>query len=623
MPQNQNKGGFTLRKGQQAVIDLISQRPDLKVFPAKLPGGYGKSLVIAATYQLKRSLGECDRLLIIVANDRQRRQILNDFEADCRMIDLEIPGGVYQFDSTPATIEASIKNVCEVFVTTIQTVSSTKRVCASPTIDKPDVDSLLNLMLKKGRWMVAADEYHHYASEQDWGEALKRIVEKSRFALALSATPDRDGMPTIFGGPKVDVTYWEGFEEKALKQLKLESYQYAVNVFTRTGKATYTTDQLRGIAKLPNGINAFEEKEAIRYNTNYIHPILTGPLNRLVEQQLHTRKKLQALVRAMSCNHAQAICAQIKDLYPDMAVDWVGTGPNGRSDQDNESVCEKFCPRKGNDGRRPEPELDVLVQVGMAGEGLDCIPVTEIIDLSLATLEGASNASKQLYLRGARRVPGLPDAYQVCTINVPTDHPLDGLEEHIMSWIDNGNGMPGKLPITEEDNNQRKLQKPEPLPEDWVGNVVREVEFIEVRVDSAAFQEFKSSAAVPFSFGKVEFDENNPEHLNKVIEMYRAAHRAASPKPSEYLVCAKLKQEIDKLTGLIANWVAARENESKDVKLGPIIGAYKRNIHARLKRRFGPKESLLSDGLKEELEYLRVLHNQIIDGDIPAWVYAK
>ena len=68
----------------------------------------------------------------------------------------------------------------------------------------------------------------------------------------------------------------------------------------------------------------------------------------------------------MCCLHAEIVCKQIKDHIDSMytgqlTVDWVGTGPHGRSDGENRAIIRKFCPDKVDGKRRAEDiKLDDL-----------------------------------------------------------------------------------------------------------------------------------------------------------------------------------------------------------------------------------------------------------------------
>ena len=162
---SQNQKPFVARKGQAEAVIYQRNNPLLKVLPVKYPGGYGKTDTTAMSYNDKRSAGQVDRLLIVVANDVQLAQIRDEFAPACRRIGFEIPGGVFPCDANHNALGVSRKNKAEVYVTTIQRVSSTNRC--------KDFDPLRNLMEDGHRWMLAADEYHHYSTGNDWGIALR------------------------------------------------------------------------------------------------------------------------------------------------------------------------------------------------------------------------------------------------------------------------------------------------------------------------------------------------------------------------------------------------------------------------------------------------------------------
>jgi hypothetical protein len=171
MSQNQNS--CTLRRGQAEVVTYQCANPSLKILPAKLPGGYGKTLAIAASYKQKRESGQVTRLLIVVANDVQLSQIPNEFASECLRIGLLIKGGVYPCDSNHNALQVSRRGLAEVFVTTIQRVSSTNRC--------KDFDMLRTLMVDGHSWMIAPDEYHHYSTGNDWGISLTGLLQLAAF----------------------------------------------------------------------------------------------------------------------------------------------------------------------------------------------------------------------------------------------------------------------------------------------------------------------------------------------------------------------------------------------------------------------------------------------------------
>lgn len=626
MPRKENTNGFAFRPGQQAAIDFIIGRPDLTVVPLKLPGGYGKTIVIAECYRIKRDQGVCDRLLIVVANDRQRSQIITDFEKDCHWIGLDIPGGVWAFSPDGATAGVHLRDQVEVFVTTIQSVSATKaKPCTNGEGDKAeDKDALTNLLKSKGKWMLAADEYHHYATEQDWGKSLKRVVDISKFTVALSATPSRDGMPTIFGDPIISWSYREGVGERSLKTLKVASYNYGVEVTTGKGKKLrFTSDELREIEKLPGGINTFQQREGLRYDIRYVHPVILEPLLRLSNLENATGFKFQMLIRAMSCAHARALCEQLRELQPNRVIEWVGTGPDGRGDAENDEICERFVPPKNGQGRRPDSDIDVLIQVGMAGEGFDCINVTEIVDLSLATLMGSANATKQFYKRGARWIHGsdpehqLDPEHQICTINVPSDHPLSGLGQSVMDWIDSNNGIPGFEPDPPSDPNTNK-PKPKSIPDEWLSDIIDSVKLLEVRMDDPGFQRYTKTVEKVANINR-----EDPEAMEFLRKMYQQFRDESTPKPSAQMQMARLRTKIANVVSDLALRTARNGKNPQELVDSKITGSFQQRINGHLKQIFGPRDNLLVEGLVKQARYLASIYNQTLEGDYPLWLYQK
>jgi hypothetical protein len=149
---SQNQDTFVPRLGQAEVVRYQRMHPLLKVLPVKFPGGYGKTDAIALSYSDKRSAGQVNRLLIVVATDIQLNQIKNEFAAGCRRIGFEVPGGVYPCDADHNFLGVSQKNLAEVFVVTIQRVSSTDK-----RGKRTGVDMLARLLADGHKWMIAAD----------------------------------------------------------------------------------------------------------------------------------------------------------------------------------------------------------------------------------------------------------------------------------------------------------------------------------------------------------------------------------------------------------------------------------------------------------------------------------
>jgi superfamily II DNA or RNA helicase len=613
MSQNQNS--FVARKGQAEVVIYQRNNPALKILPVKFPGGYGKTDTIALSYNDKRSAGQVDRLLIVVANDVQLAQIRDEFSAGCRRIGFEIPGGVFPCDANHNAFGVSRKNKAEIYVTTIQRVSSTNR--------RKDFDMLRNLMQDGHRWMLAADEYHHYSTGNDWGIALQRLVNLSVFTIATSATPDRDNEPTIFGNPLVKVSYKNAVLENAVKKMELRHWDFRVVAEDiPTGQTVeFTTDQLRQ-EKGTDEIDVFMQKRNLRFHPDYVNPVLQGAMNALFRDKLNLNPHAQLLVRALSCNHAKVICDQINSYGYSLSCDWIGTKSeyNGRPDDENAAVIKRFCPPKDTDGIRPNPTLDILVQVGMAGEGFDSIMVSQLADLSLVAMKGNANQTKQFVLRGARWIPGGDVQYQVCRLNVGKDHPvlsIPGLD--IMEWLDsnidfNPAGTTGPLPAPQGGNGGDTFVDP-----DWTKgyNNLREVELIAVSKDDpvcqAMMNEIRKGSTDP-DFWTWE----NPQAVERFRGLWNEMLRGMQKQQQDLNELGKQDHLRGKIKGLVnktVNELIVRCGKSRTE-----VQSLSRMLNRELAKACGSwAGKATSEQLQISWDYLHALYSEIISGRIPPW----
>jgi superfamily II DNA or RNA helicase len=371
-----------LRSGQKQVLQHFKQNWRSI---GQLPTGYGKTLTGAACYKAAREAGKATCLLWIVPRAAQAEQarvsLYEDLTGFLGIKDLRIaPGEFGVIDAGSRTVmarNALRRNTCEVFVATIQSLLV------------PETREILMEMLSIGRWMLVADEYHHFgnADKSAWSQAVRDIDRRASCVLALSATPFRTDGASYFGKPDVVVTYAAAEREGAVKSLRLGAHEYVVDVLRpgADGKPevlTFTTAELLdelGTDSDANRIDKMMAKKRMRFSAKYISPMVLRAVERLEDLRIRGIRS-QMLVQAMSCFHAECLCTQIRALLPDdMSVDWVGTGPEGRDDALNRDIVERqFCPPKGADGKRPW-SLDVLVNVGIASEGLDCVDVTEVV----------------------------------------------------------------------------------------------------------------------------------------------------------------------------------------------------------------------------------------------------
>lgn len=358
-----------------------------------MPTGYGKTYGLALAYGLRQRQGRANRLLVIVPSDAQRNQFVEDGPAE--LADAGVAGPLAVIDVSYFGVEAlkrHRRNTAQVFVITIQALRESR-----------GADHARDLM-ESGKWMVAVDEYHHYGVDRSWGRIA--LALPAEFLLALSATPGRPQNDSAFGLPDVSVSYREARDEGAVKSLRAHSYRYQVDALDKDGNLiSFTTAELVDAAggDDPERIESLRIRRQMRWSPKYISPLISIPIERLQRDSLASGYRLQALVTAMCVSHAHLVCEQISAMFPELRVDWVGTGTNGRTAQENKAILAKFCPPKDQDGRR-SPTLDVLVNVGMAGEGLDSINVSEVVFLTNASV---CNRNNQIIGRASRFLPAV------------------------------------------------------------------------------------------------------------------------------------------------------------------------------------------------------------------------
>lgn len=648
VPSKENPVRVQLRNGQERLVkDLYADILD-QLYTVQWPGGYGKSLGIALAYEARRCLGQVDRLLIIVANDTQRNQIITDFATDCQVCRVKIiDDEVWRFSNEAVTQRMSKDGLAEVYVTTIQTVSAAAR---------GQLNLLIQLLRDGHKWMLACDEYHHYAETKDWGVSLENLRSFAAFTLALSATPDRDNESTIFGAPDNVVTYREGVLEGSLKHVLVRSYHYAVDAITEGEPVKFSTDELREMAGNAAGINQYEAKTGLRYTAKYIHPVLSQPLIRLNARRNATGISLQMLVRAMSCSHAQALAKQIRGMT-DLSMDWIGTGPNGRTDEDNRSIKEMFCPSKDKStGLRPAPTLDVLVQVGMAGEGFDSINVAEVVDLSLVKCEGTANETKQFYLRGARWVASPNGDAIPLYVNIPSDHPVSRFSgsNSIMDWLSEctsieeinvepseatlvsetpladtgvwgteagiGTTPGGKLPEradSENGLNTSPTNEWRDLPAITSNFEILDANLINITADE--MQVYRQQAQENLQALGHIINLSDPAQLAAIDAAIRARKQVKDTEDQKELTLSQLRTKLDADVGTLTGTLLRRLRPNNLVESG-LARDVKRNINTHLKTEYGSRDNRTIDELKNIKRYLAEWDQYLRNGGgVPSW----
>ena len=375
------------RRGQLDAIEALAVNQ--RQLNIKLPTGYGKTYTALSIYSVLRSLGEVNRLLVIFPTDAQLLQFEQSAGKAMKSCNIDAPRTVcdVRFFGAQA-ITKHQQNKCQVYGITVQSL-----------IGSRGMDNI-STMLMRGRWMVVVDEYHHYGVDLPFGQAVNALSYE--FLLCMSATPHRPGEDSAFGLPDMEVTYRQAVEQKAVKPLCGHSYNYKIDAITADNEViSFTTEELVAEAggDSPKTIEKMIYDRKLRWSPKYISPLVSMPISRMLSERLKTGHPLQAIVGAMCVSHAEMVCDQIRTAYPDLTCEWVGTGDDGRSPEKNREILQKFAPTDGS-----RPTVDVLVHVGMAGEGLDTVNVSEVIHLNAASVNNTNNQENG---RAARYLEGV------------------------------------------------------------------------------------------------------------------------------------------------------------------------------------------------------------------------
>lgn len=584
-----------LRPGQRDVVDRFRSGTSVV---AQLPTGYGKTRTAACSFLMLRARGVVNRILYVVPRSAQACQAAEDVPRDLLSCgELRTKGCEIGYSPIEA-LRAHRRGDTEVFVVTVQSLVSSPRA----------IDAVAELM-STGRWMLVIDEHHHYGAAEDsaWTSRIKSLP--SNAMLAMSATPDRPDGPSVFGKPDVKVSYVQAYRDHAVKPLDLHAYEYRVDAITINGEViSMTTGELIDEAggTDPELIEKFIASRQMKWSPKYISPLVLHPIERLGDLQA-SGVKSQMLVQALSCSHAKMVCEQIRSIAPDgVVVDWAGTGPNGRSDDDNRAALQSFCPPKNDKGVRAW-KTQILVNVGMAGEGLDCTDVSEVVFL---TSPRKNNTSLQVIGRGAR-VMRHSQAIR-CTVNVDSGSELAGMVGALIMGIFDGEApTPQEV---EEIDNERADRDYQPLP-DEPGVGIVDVTLIDIRKDSLFKHSMNDYTENPERYPGLTREVAEREFTRLVRE--HNAQRDARFNQTSTLeqIREQCNAAVRKLSGLI---VRAESNDGRIEKSR--IGDVMKLINGMAVRSFGPVKTADEETLRRRWAWLKQLEASALANERPPWL---
>jgi superfamily II DNA or RNA helicase len=465
--------------------------------------------------------------------------------------------------------------------------------------------------MQTGQWMVCVDEYHHYGADKAWGQSVLQLPKA--FLLAMSATPMRPKQDSAFGTPDVSVLYREAVEEKAVKELFGHAYAYRVDAIMEDGEVqSFTTSEL---VKEAGGdgekIEKLRIRRKMRWSPKYVSPLVSIPIERMLANRSATGQPLQALVGAMSVSHAELVFKQISDMYPNLRVDWVGTGDNGRSDDENKEVLERFCPPKNDDGMRPTPSVDVLVHVGMAGEGLDCVYVSECVFLNNASL---CNARIQDAGRTSRY---LPDVEGNISFDSSSEFaPYVG--EAIMDAMDDN------PPALNEDDDPPKKKKKGDVPElpDEPTIMIFNMELLHIDSGDPQVQRMarvmKENNVTGVDYAALADDENHPE-WQKIILFFKKMRSIESAPYNRESEIRQWKEAVENALYVVSGRVVRMMHPDGARPEKSLKGDINKRINSVKKRQLGGVQPDI-EIYRKHYQWLKSLEQRIISEGVPQWL---
>jgi hypothetical protein len=500
-------------------------------------------------------------------------------------------------------------NSAQVFAITVQSLSTVGG------------GGLVNELMASGRWMIVVDEYHHYGVEKTWGKSVLNLPYDC--LLAMSATPYRPGNDSAFGQPEISVSYREAKEELAVKPLVGHSYSYAIDAVLEDGDIkSFTTDELINEAgsDAPEAIEKLRIERKMRWSPKYVSPLVIHPIDRMLSNRVNSGLKLQAIIGAMCVSHAKLVCEQVKALYPELEIEWVGTGTDGKPPAENAKIMGAFCPKKDDDGNR-NPTIDILVHVGIAGEGLDSVLVSEVIHLNRAS---KNNSNDQENGRAARFCSGVDGEPVIGHINFDSasEYAAIGyLGSKIMDAMDS-------LPPSDDDDEDKEQ---DPRGEREIPELPDEpaIQIFDMRlqgIDSGS-QEVQRMADVMqetgfhpkgMDFDSMKSDLDHPE-WKTVINAYQQMRHVQMEPFREPAIIAQWKEQVNVAVSVVAGLAinSMKINGARIEKTLP--GDIKKRINSRKKRDCGAITENI-EVCKTHYSWIKNLEKTIISSGVPEWL---
>jgi ERCC4-related helicase len=589
------------RIGQTEVYKTFGEQSPKKL-NVKLPTGYGKTITAIGSYAILRKMAKVNRLLMIFPTDAQIQQFVLDGPRDLMSVGITDNVSVNNVGFYKGeAVKKSLRNQGEIFAVTAQYLIGSNGSDWVPQL------------LSKHNWMIVVDEYHHYGMDSAWGRSVLALPYEH--LLAMSATPNRKDDDSAFGPPDIVVRYANAIMEKAVKPLIAHSYNYQVDAVLENGEiSSFTTDELADEAgsNSPEAIEKLRISRKMRWSPKYVSPLISVPIERLLVDRIKTGYKLQAIVGAMCVSHAEMVCKQISEMYPELKTDWVGTGPDGRSDAENADVIKKFCPPKDEQGKR-NPTVDILVHVGKAGEGLDSVLVSEVIHLNSAS---RNNSNDQENGRAARYLPGVTGHIN---FDSSSEYAKQGYVGSNIVYAMDDEPKSNEDDQSDEDEKKDREERDFELPDQpfiQIWNVKLE------SIDSGSLKEMLEVAIeaniVGIDYFALSNDASSPE-WEKIEDLCRKRRAREADKFNEESVTRQWRSAVDEACSTVSSKVI-RILTSTGIRFEKsALGDIKKRINRMKKMQCGEISNDVSL-CKSHYKWLKELDINITTYGVPQWL---
>jgi superfamily II DNA or RNA helicase len=357
---NRRKGAMAYRS-HQAAMDQLAQRiaGRLAPLPSRIGvqcvcGGGKSALVAICAHHLIRA-GVIDKLCWVTPRGSLSDQALESFAADdwtARLLGHALK--VYSSTNTPNPSKGGAG-----YVTTYQAIAA-------------DGSGINRREFERCRYGLFLDEPHHVRVGSPWERPLAELVDRAALVVLMTGTLDRHDRKPVYLFPYttrgfVDTRYTDEFPwiRYTLWEATAERALIRVHVFFHDGRAEWRED---GVPKSAETLADDSAALFAALHSEYARHLLgraVADWRRCRERQ--ARSKL--LVVCATIGQARLMLRELKRLGIERAD--IATS----ADDDPKGVIKRFRGKQS-------PELDALVTVAMAYEGLDAPSITHLVCLT-------------------------------------------------------------------------------------------------------------------------------------------------------------------------------------------------------------------------------------------------